>query len=340
MCSPCASPRPDRSTTTSTSTKEPRIPKPSYNRTIHRDLVHRASVAEVFVTGLRATDDGRHEAAIQLPRSHAYFGDHTESWLRSGDLLLLQEAFRQSGMAVMHRFHGLPTSTAFLLRTLEIEDVAQTPWRRDPSPARLVCDVSLVRPFLAGDRLVGGLVAMALSRDGAPGAKAQYSFSGTTRGQWEALRASAREGLGLTGEPRALPPGERASPATVGRIDRRNVVITEPRESEEGLRADLVVDTDHATLFDHPLDHVPGALVVEAARQLAVAFVGKNTEEPMELRRLTARFTSFIELDLVATATAVATSERDDLSVVCQVSQKGRDAASITLQYRPVRAWT
>jgi hypothetical protein len=309
--------------------------KARYERTIRRDLVHRTSVAEVFVTGVRASDDDAHIADVQLPRAHAYFSDHVGPWDEEYDLIMAQEAFRQGGMAVLHRFHGLPTSTAFLLRGFDVERAGSASWRIDPTPAHLVCRVRIVRPFYTKDRLSGGLVALELERDGVLMARASYSFSCTTPAGWSVLRSTVRQQLDLDDTPHAAPGPARATTATVGRNHPANVVIGEPRVVGDGASADLVVDQRHATFFDHPLDHVPGALLIEATRQLSVALLqSRATDAAPVLRRIACRFTNFVEFDLPSTVTAAARWEHDEAVLECEVTQAGRVAASVTLHFR------
>lgn len=57
-------------------------------------------------------------------------------------------------------------------------------------------------------------------------------------------------------------------PATVGRTSGFDVVLA---SSETPQRWQLRVDTSHPILFDHPDDHIPGMVLLEAARQAAVA---------------------------------------------------------------------
>ncbi|WP_141928270.1 AfsA-related hotdog domain-containing protein [Yimella lutea] len=57
----------------------------------------------------------------------------------------------------------------------------------------------------------------------------------------------------------------------------------------------LHVDQDHPVFFDHPLDHVPGLLVIEAALQ--VPLIGEFAVR-FPIARVVAAFSTFIELDV------------------------------------------
>lgn len=91
----------------------------------------------------------------------------------------------------------------------------------------------------------------------------------------------------------------RPEPAAVGRRDARNVVITTPRPHGPHLGARIVCDRHDPVFFDHPLDHLPGMLLLEAGRQLALAAVAEATAVPAGQWVATAcraRFLRFAEL--------------------------------------------
>ncbi|MEU0082468.1 AfsA-related hotdog domain-containing protein, partial [Micromonospora tulbaghiae] len=56
-------------------------------------------------------------------------------------------------------------------------------------------------------------------------------------------------------------------------------------------------DRTHPILFDHPLDHVPGMLLLEAARQSTTATLG-HTTLPLHID---STFTRYVELDTPCT---------------------------------------
>jgi 3-hydroxymyristoyl/3-hydroxydecanoyl-(acyl carrier protein) dehydratase len=62
---------------------------------------------------------------------------------------------------------------------------------------------------------------------------------------------------------------------SAGKINPRNCVITPLERAEEPRtwRGSVIIERDDPTFFDHPLDHVPGLLLIEAMKQAAVAAV-------------------------------------------------------------------
>jgi hypothetical protein len=63
----------------------------------------------------------------------------------------------------------------------------------------------------------------------------------------------------------------------------------------------LRVDQSHAVLFDHPVDHVPGMVLMEAARQAALLTVGEPDALPV---RCHFTFDKYVELDAPTIVTA------------------------------------
>ncbi|HSY49709.1 MAG TPA: AfsA-related hotdog domain-containing protein [Thermoanaerobaculia bacterium] len=73
-------------------------------------------------------------------------------------------------------------------------------------------------------------------------------------------------------------------------------------EGEEDVFAmQLFLDPEHAFFFEHPLDHIPGLMLVEAGRQAATAashiYYGVPAGSVFILRDLAVDFTAFADLD-------------------------------------------
>ncbi len=95
--------------------------------------------------------------------------------------------------------------------------------------------------------------------------------------------------MAALGRPVPLIPG--VDPRLVGREDPKDVVLG-PGDRPD--RWQLRINTAHPTLFRRPNDHVPGMLLLEAARQAAMLATGDTAYLPaaMELS-----FSRYVELD-------------------------------------------
>jgi hypothetical protein len=90
---------------------------------------------------------------------------------------------------------------------------------------------------------------------------------------------------------RSVPPA--VDHGAVGHSSARHVVLAPPAPGAAD-RWELRVDTAHPTYFDHPVDHVPGMVLLEAARQAAHLTTGWPTAL---LTGLGSRFVRYAELD-------------------------------------------
>ena len=63
----------------------------------------------------------------------------------------------------------------------------------------------------------------------------------------------------------------------------------------------LFFDPKHAFFFEHPLDHVPGLMLIEAGRQAAIAiahlYLGVSHDTVFIVNKLNTEFKTFAELD-------------------------------------------
>ncbi|MEU6560286.1 ScbA/BarX family gamma-butyrolactone biosynthesis protein [Nocardia nova] len=310
-------------------TDAPAVATASHTRTISRHLAHRCAIAEVFVTSLQRTGPDDFVAGAQLPRMHAFYGDHRAPWDAEYDPMLVMEAARQAAIALTHEFLGVPQDFGFIVRTFNGAVEPGAGWRIATAPADLVMSVQISRRHRSGERLHGVDMVLDIECAGTPLMIVDGSFTWVPPARWTALRTGFREstGMGEIGDP--LPVGEREEPVTVGRSSSRNVVIGAVRHQDAQVTADLVVDTGHPILFDHPLDHVPGSLLLEAARQTVTAM---SPAPPRRLLGICSSFDRFVELDSSAETVAGA-SDSVPGQIDCEIRQCGAVAARIALRY-------
>ncbi|MFB7472634.1 ScbA/BarX family gamma-butyrolactone biosynthesis protein [Kitasatospora sp. NPDC056184] len=315
----------------------------SFDSTVPRALVHRTAIAEVFVTdsarvGDPAPESDEHtfEVAAQLPRGHVV-GERGGSY----DFLLLVEVLRQSGVLVAHQYLEVPLDRAFIFSALNLTISGLEALRIGPRPAHAVLSTTVRPKRNPAGRVLGFDFTGTFWLDGVPAITGSGALTFVTNRAFQMLRAGNRKKL--DGRSPRHPQLLRSAPSLVGRRDAFNIVLTEPSVSESGTAsALLVVDTGHPHLFDHQLDHVPGNLQLEAARQLSVAAVAKLHGLPAESLVVTAaraEFTDFAELDLVTRAVAEVGDASFDgalgavtVPVGITVSQEGNTVAALAIE--------
>ncbi|MFC9895184.1 ScbA/BarX family gamma-butyrolactone biosynthesis protein [Nocardia sp. NPDC127579] len=302
----------------------------SHLRTVSRVLAHRCAVSEVFVTSLDRIGPEEFLVGAQLPRMHAYYGDHASALGLRHDPLVVMEAARQASIAVTHEFFGVPPEMAFIVRTFNGTGSDTAVWETGTAPADLVMTVRVSGRHLHQGVPHGLDLVLDIACAGAPMMTVDGSFSWTTPQRWEAMRAGFRNSLGLGEFQGPGPVAERAPADVVGRENPRNVVIGPPCHAGRIARAGLVADLAHPFLFDHQLDHVPGSLLIEAARQTALTLL----PDLPRLVSVASGFERFVELDRPAECVAeIVESEVDPLVVRCSLEQAGAVAARVDLEF-------
>ncbi|WP_052707133.1 AfsA-related hotdog domain-containing protein [Streptomyces rubellomurinus] len=248
----------------------------SFDRTISRRLVQRDGLQEVFLTDFRARFDRSFLAGARLPHAHPYYNDHLHA-PRLHDPLVLLESVRQAvRCATGTHPDAPPEAVAFTLGRrlritapdalaagpdldeLELRGHESRTWCRKGALTRVVHRVDLV---LDGRQLGTATTDTALRPPAA----------------YRRLRLRERADL----PPRSdeLPVREHPGavpPYLLGRQRPENVVLLEPRFAAGELAAGLRVPLGHSSLFDQRPDHVPGAVLLEAARQAGLLLVGEE----------------------------------------------------------------
>ncbi|MDW8809008.1 ScbA/BarX family gamma-butyrolactone biosynthesis protein [Streptomyces scabiei] len=250
-----------------TSRLSAKTPHSGLTTTVPREYVHRAAVSEVFLTGWDAAEplgtDSRDAFTIraQWPRSHALFA-------RRGvyqDPMLLIESVRQVGSLLAHAEFDVPFGHQFLMGEIFFETAPEllvagiVPTDVE---LRTVCGGITRR----GHSLSGMRYDVTVLRDGAALATAGAALRCMSPSVFRRLRGDR---LMVTHRP--APPA--IDPAAVGHSSARDVVLADLAPGARN-RWELRVDTAHPTYFDHPVDHVPGMVLLEAARQAAHASTG------------------------------------------------------------------
>ncbi|WP_328718771.1 transcriptional regulator [Streptomyces sp. NBC_00247] len=231
---------------------------------VSRQLVHKSAAGEVLLDRYERRGADTFSVTAQWPRAHCFYdvvaGRH--------DPLLVAETARQCVPLLSHLGYGAPADHSQIWENLtwSVEPDALV---ADSAPAEIRLDVRCQDVVRRGDRLAALSMSVILRRDGALLGSATTRFTNHPASVIARLRGPYRmvlsSDLPATGLPAPLPAGH------VGRDRPRDVVLS-PGDTPRtfGLR----VDGRHPVLFDHTTDHVPGMLLVEAARQAtqAVAF--------------------------------------------------------------------
>ena len=255
-------------------------------------FVHKASAGEVLLDGWRRTGERSALVAAKWPQAHDYY---TGPDGRRHPMLLI-ESVRQCLPLVSHAIFDVPLEhhlvwESFGCRTVPGALNADAP--RDGVEIHVHCDDVRMR----GTRVAALELSLAVRRGDAELAVAWTRFTIQAPGVYLRVRGEAASRSSAVRRPATLPPP--AHPAGVGRRLESDVLLSatdRPRVWR------LRVDTRHPIFFDHPVDHVPGALLLDAAFQAAHAGTQKPglpglPGRPVRSVEIDCRFSQFVEID-------------------------------------------
>lgn len=253
-----------------------------FQQTVPRALVHRSAVSEVLVTGVRHGNDGVHHVGAQWSRAHSYYGPVSGRW---HDPMIFAETIRQACVLLAHQTLDIPLANPFLTTTHSFTILAGGAQLTD-QPADVLLEVSLHDVVRRGGNVSAFASSIDAFREGEPIGIGKSSANCVSPSVYKRLRGP-RFGAAPSGEVPAPLPHE-----LVGRSRPSDVVLG--RSHYEGTWV-LRAEPSHPILFDHPVDHVPGMVLMEAARQAALLTVGCPDGL---LVSCAAKFCKYVEFDV------------------------------------------
>ncbi|MDI3405849.1 ScbA/BarX family gamma-butyrolactone biosynthesis protein [Streptomyces cavernicola] len=241
---------------TQRSTQEESTELPRLTTTVPKEYVHRASHAEVFLTSCKKIGENTFALTGQWPRAHTFFNSPVS---RNHDHLQAVETVRQIGIFLAHSEFGIPLGHQFVMRDIsattypEYLDIGRTPSE---------LEIETVFSKERRDTILG--VDITIRRDEHVVATGDGHFTCVSPAAYRRLRGSAP-----TKEIDYRPTDQ--TPSDYGRILPIDVVLA-PTGHPGVWR--LNPDPSHPVMFDHGGDHMPGMVLLEAARQAACALLG------------------------------------------------------------------
>ncbi|MEV0887792.1 ScbA/BarX family gamma-butyrolactone biosynthesis protein [Streptomyces microflavus] len=231
--------------------------RPALTTTVAKEYVHRAALAEVFLTGWEKTGSDAFTVSAQWPRSHSFYVPEHGMY----DPLLLCETVRQTFPLLTHVAYDVPFGHQLSWSRLQYS-ISPQALRMGKAPAEI--EVHAVFSDIRYHRSLPAMMTMHLEviRDGSPAAVVSTRFgchSPTVYQRLRTGRGNAREVFAS-----APHPAEPVSRTSVGRLRKEDIVLS---PTQNPGRWQLRADTSHPVLFDHPVDHVPGMVLLEAVRQ-------------------------------------------------------------------------
>ncbi|ABM06691.1 putative A-factor biosynthesis repeat family protein [Paenarthrobacter aurescens TC1] len=298
-----------------------------FDRTVSRDLVHRRAIAEVFVTDSAPGPPGRTFVGVQIPRGHRM----NRGSGRAAAVLVL-EALRQASIYVAHTELSVPADMVFVFSRMDLRfaDAASLDFQGNQLSSMI--DLSAELESLPNGRPRRMVFAARLIVDDQILVEADGDVSLVTKEAWPLLRARAGAELTDADEPPSALPISESSIADV---------IRSPEDAGgHRFEARVLVDDQHPFYFDHPLDHIPAALQVDALDELCIHVLSRRATscEMFTLRSLRMDFRGFAELSSPAFASVriedpSGTSGGDATTLIAEIRQGKSVVTMATLEY-------
>ncbi|MCX5417794.1 ScbA/BarX family gamma-butyrolactone biosynthesis protein [Streptomyces sp. NBC_00059] len=238
--------------------------------TVPQEYVHLHKSDSVLLTNWSSLGSDRYTVSAKWPLGGVYGGSVP---------LLITQTIRQSCLLIGHAELGVPLSHQTLMEWMDFnvsEDFYHPRNKQDALFILLTCKFNNPR---------SARVELSILSEGRLVAESLLDFSWIAPGVYRRLR----------GAHGVVAWGESTSPApvpahTVGRAGDHEVVL-----APSGLpnRWELRTDVTNQALYDHPVDHVPGLVLIEAAYQATHAVTGPG-RPPV---RVMSTFDRYVEFD-------------------------------------------
>jgi hypothetical protein len=233
--------------------------------------------------------------------------------------MLLVESIRQAGIAIAHEYYGVAEDDRILWHDLSFTlDADQL--LLDERPADVVFGIVAHQVRRRGKTLAGMHMTCDCTRAGRRLGVCELSWSTLSPRAYARVRGAR---LDVRPDPRPL--AAPVAPWLVGRDSPADVVLS---ESPAGEPWPLRVNTRHPVMFDHPVDHVPGMVAIEATRQAALLATGSPHGLPIHG---TFAFTHYIEHDTPCTVRAALHPPTATSTITVSLNQSGTTAVQATL---------
>ncbi|MFJ3848253.1 ScbA/BarX family gamma-butyrolactone biosynthesis protein [Streptomyces albidoflavus] len=264
---------------------------------VPQEYTHKRVRGEVLLTGWAPAGENRMTVTARWPRGHSFYAPVAERH----DPMLLAETLRQSIPLISHACYDVPLGHHLIWQHFTFEADPGALWT-GPGPMDVELHITCEDITRRGGRLAALTMTIGILRDGLPLGTAHTRFSSHAPAVYGRLRG---ERYALPGALASLPPAAGVPALAAGRVSREHAddVVLSPTALPDQWR--LRVDQTHPVLFDHPVDHVPGMLLLEAARQAAHAASHPHAG-PVVPVRFESVFFRYVEFDAPCLITAQA----------------------------------
>lgn len=231
----------------------------NYAQSVEKHLVHKAFNSEVFLIDSHRLDENTFEIAAFLPRSHIYYND-TQNSTRH-DVSALLEVFRQCSIFVAHEFYGVALNSKFIFDSADFKVLHNEILENSPQSYQSIIKITILQVKHKRGNNYGLLLDMQLFIGSKKYATKIMDMSWFAPKIYEKLRGK------VANENYTPLDNHQISSKSLGRNATTNIVITQFLQESQYFQTTIIPNQAHPAFFDHPLDHIPASLLIEALRQ-------------------------------------------------------------------------
>jgi len=312
--------------------KELRHAHCSFGNTVSKELVHRAAVSEVFLTDVDTLEKDKFYTGAHLPRTHSYYND-TPSKTHYENIALL-EVCRQSSIIIAHNAYNVPLNAKFIFNEAKFHIENNDSLLIKTTPSYVLTEVDVISKEFRNDNLCGLTFEMRLYVDDSLAATKLMDISWMDVSIWNKIRSKGLKFVeGFSEIEYKTPYSHLENKDIVGRNSVENVVLHKVEEIAGKYTANLYVNNTHPAMFDHPLDHVPGMLLIEAFRQMSLVCIHNKyglTHDDIYMKECDIAFTKFTELKIDSSCCIESVSldeNTHEISLLLSTSQNNATTA-------------
>ncbi|MFI6371950.1 ScbA/BarX family gamma-butyrolactone biosynthesis protein [Streptomyces sp. NPDC050546] len=290
--------------------------------TVSSVLTHKTNQDEVLLRSWRRTAPDAFTVTAAWPATHPFYVNR----LGLHDPLMLSETVRQTLPLLSHGAYNVPFGHQLLWKDFS--------WTLDPAaayadggPAELELHIACDEVTYRRERASAITLRVDVERDGSPLASVRSRFTIQDRTVYNRLRGPYADAAAATARAVPLPPPAGLTP--FGRDRFEDVVLAATDRPD---RWQLRVDTTHPILFDHLVDHAPGMLLLEAARQAALATAHPDT---VTVTGMETDFVRYAEMDIPCWLEAEQLADPDQVRISARQHGKEIFASVVTLAAVP-----
>lgn len=288
------------------------------------ELVHKLDPSQVLLTDWRTGSADVHHVTAVLPDDHPiYRGRHGGL-----DPMLVVEAYRQSILLLGHTAYGTPLGDhqAWMQFGAAFDPAGLA---TGPGPTTVELRMAASDIVRRAGRPAAATMRAQITAGGRAVASATTQFTNQSLAVYSRLRGAYADVERAMAHAIPLPPP--LSSARAARAGFRDVVLS---ATDSATRHQLRVDPTHPGLFDHPVDHAPGMLLLEAIRQSSFAHLA---DAQADLVALQCTFSRYCELDAPCwmQSTRLPDAGNGDARFSVTAVQHGRCILTAAVDLRP-----